>query len=162
MSQENPERRHGSSCRARVSRTVDACTLATRLRPGQQDRTRPDSKTELVLSTNLQYAPNWLVTSVQDAVADIVAAGGTVLVEPHEILVGRLAVVADPFGNALILLDRPSVATPPTQRAALQPWARAHDHPRSCSAAGADRRRDGRPQLLPREGWCLGSGGLDG
>ena len=23
-----------------------------------------------------------------------------------------------------------SVATPPTQRAALQPWARAHDHPR--------------------------------
>jgi hypothetical protein len=90
----------------------------------------PDSKTELVLSTNLQYAPNWLVTSVQDAVADIVAAGGTVLVEPHEILVGRLAVVADPFGNALILLDRPSVATPPTQRAALQPWARAHDHPR--------------------------------
>jgi hypothetical protein len=90
----------------------------------------PDSKTELVLSTNLQYAPNWLVTSVQDAVADIVAAGGTVLVEPHEILVGRLAVVADPFSNALILLDRPSVATPPTQRAALQPWARAHDHPR--------------------------------
>jgi hypothetical protein len=70
----------------------------------------PDSKTELVLSTNLQYAPDWLVTSVQDAVADIVAAGGTVLVEPHEILVGRLAVVADPFGNALILLDRPLVA----------------------------------------------------
>jgi len=72
---------------------------------GQAGLRLPDSKTELVLSTNLQYAPNWLVTSVQDAVADVVAAGGTVLVEPHEIPVGRLAVVADPFGNALILLD---------------------------------------------------------
>ena len=72
---------------------------------GQAGLRLPDSKTELVLSTNLQYAPNWLVTSVQDAVADIVAAGGIVLVEPHEIPVGRLAVVADPFGNTLILLD---------------------------------------------------------
>jgi predicted enzyme related to lactoylglutathione lyase len=72
---------------------------------GQAGLRLPDSKTELVLSTNLQYAPNWLVTSVQDAVADVVAAGGTVLVEPHEIPVGRLAVVADQFGNALILLD---------------------------------------------------------
>jgi predicted enzyme related to lactoylglutathione lyase len=72
---------------------------------GQAGLRLPDSETELVLSTNLQYAPNWLVTSVQDAVADIVAAGGAVLVEPREIPVGRLAVVADPFGNALILLD---------------------------------------------------------
>lgn len=72
---------------------------------GQAGLRLPDSETELVLSTNLQYAPNWLVTSVQDAVADIVAAGGAVLVEPREIPVGRLAVVADPFGNPLILLD---------------------------------------------------------
>jgi len=44
MSQENPERRHGSSCRARVSRTVDACTLATRLR-----RVAPASRPYFVL-----------------------------------------------------------------------------------------------------------------
>jgi predicted enzyme related to lactoylglutathione lyase len=48
---------------------------------------------------------NWLVTSVSDAVAAIVAAGGFLLVEPHAIAVGRLAIVADPFGNSLILLD---------------------------------------------------------
>lgn len=57
------------------------------------------------MSTSLQYAPNWLVASVQDALTDIVAAGGAVLVEPCDIPVGRLAVVTDPFGNALILLD---------------------------------------------------------
>jgi len=72
---------------------------------GQAGLRLPDSRTELVLSTSLQYAPNWLVTSVQDAVADIVAAGGAVAMEPCEIPVGRLAVVTDPFGNALILLD---------------------------------------------------------
>ena len=72
---------------------------------GQAGLRLPDSETELVLSTNLRYAPNWLVTAVQDAVDDFVAAGGEVLVEPCEIPVGRLAVVADPFGNALTLLD---------------------------------------------------------
>jgi hypothetical protein len=34
-----------------------------------------------------------------------VRARGRVLAEPTQIPVGRLAVVADPFGNALILLD---------------------------------------------------------
>jgi predicted enzyme related to lactoylglutathione lyase len=72
---------------------------------GQAGLRLPDSETEIVLSQNLPYAPNWLVTSVSDAVADIAAAGGVVVVEPHEIAVGRLAVVADPFGNSLILLD---------------------------------------------------------
>jgi predicted enzyme related to lactoylglutathione lyase len=72
---------------------------------GQAGLRLPESKTELVLSTSLHYAPNWLVTSVDDAVHDIVRAGGRVLAEPIQIPVGRLAVVADPFGNALILLD---------------------------------------------------------
>lgn len=72
---------------------------------GQAGLRLPDSETEVVLSCDLPYAPNWLVTSVPDAVGDIVAAGGTTLVEPHGIPVGRLAIVADPFGNALILLD---------------------------------------------------------
>jgi catechol 2,3-dioxygenase-like lactoylglutathione lyase family enzyme len=72
---------------------------------GQAALRLPGSDTELVLSVDLAYVPNWLVTSVEGAVADIVAAGGAVLAEPHDIPVGRLAVVADPFGNALVLLD---------------------------------------------------------
>lgn len=72
---------------------------------GQAGLRLPESRTELVLSTGLDYAPNWLVTSVDDAVGRVVTAGGPVLVEPRQIPVGRLAVVADPFGNALILLD---------------------------------------------------------
>jgi hypothetical protein len=35
----------------------------------------------------------------------VVTAGGTVLTEPVQMPVGRLAVVTDAFGNALILLD---------------------------------------------------------
>jgi predicted enzyme related to lactoylglutathione lyase len=60
---------------------------------------------ELVLSTNLEYAVNWLVRSVSEAVETIVEAGGKVIIEPTQIPVGRLAVVNDPFGNALVLLD---------------------------------------------------------
>ncbi len=37
----------------------------------------------------------------------IEAAGGRVLSPPREILVGRVAVVADPFGNVLVLVDLP-------------------------------------------------------
>ena len=72
---------------------------------GQAGLGLPESRTELVLSTGLDYAPNWLVTAVDEAVSTIVAAGGRVLSEPIPIPVGRLAVVNDPFGNTLILLD---------------------------------------------------------
>jgi predicted enzyme related to lactoylglutathione lyase len=72
---------------------------------GQAGLRLPESRTELVLSTSLEYVPNWLVTSVDDAVEIVVTAGGTVLTEPIQIPVGRLAVVSDPFGNALVLLD---------------------------------------------------------
>jgi predicted enzyme related to lactoylglutathione lyase len=34
-----------------------------------------------------------------------VANGGKVLVEPMDIPIGRLAIVEDPFGNRLVLLD---------------------------------------------------------
>lgn len=66
---------------------------------GQAGLRLPAGETELVLNTSLQYAPNWLVTSVQDAVAAMVAAGRAVLLEPGEIPVGRLAVVADPWAT---------------------------------------------------------------
>jgi len=72
---------------------------------GQAGLRLPGSDTELVLTTEQSYAPNWLVTSVPEAVERVLAAGGTLLVEEAPIPVGRLAVVADPFGNALVLVD---------------------------------------------------------
>jgi predicted enzyme related to lactoylglutathione lyase len=61
--------------------------------------------TELVLTTSLPYAPTWLVASADDAAQVVVAAGGRLVSGPSEIPVGRLAVVADPFGNELVLVD---------------------------------------------------------
>ena len=72
---------------------------------GQAALRLPESGTELVLSTGLSYAPTWLVASVEQALETFLAAGGRVLTEPAHIAVGRVAVVADPFGNALVLLD---------------------------------------------------------
>ena len=65
----------------------------------------PDARTEIVLTTRFGYEPNWLVASVPEAVARFEAAGATVIAEPTEIPVGRVAVVLDPFGNALVLVD---------------------------------------------------------
>ena len=72
---------------------------------GQAGLALPDSDTELVLTTELEYAPSWLVASADEAAAGITAAGGRVVTEPFDIPVGRAAVVADPFGNRLVLLD---------------------------------------------------------
>ena len=72
---------------------------------GQVGLRLPESEAELVLSTNLGYAVNWLVRSVPEAVETIVEAGGKVILGPKRIPVGKLAVVNDPFGNALVLLD---------------------------------------------------------
>ena len=72
---------------------------------GQAALALPESDTELVLTTEHGYEPNWLVDSVDDAVEQLVAAGGTVAVEPFDIPVGRVAVVFDPFRNALVLVD---------------------------------------------------------
>jgi predicted enzyme related to lactoylglutathione lyase len=46
-----------------------------------------------------------LVESVPAAVELFVAAGGRVIGGPFEIQVGLCAVVKDPFGNVLVLLD---------------------------------------------------------
>lgn len=45
------------------------------------------------------------MASADEAARAIQAAGGQVLSGPFDIPVGRVAVVADPFGNALVLLD---------------------------------------------------------
>jgi predicted enzyme related to lactoylglutathione lyase len=72
---------------------------------GQAGLALPDGDTELVLTTRQRYEPNWLVESADAAARELAAAGGRVLAEPADIPVGRLAVVADPFGNPLVLLD---------------------------------------------------------
>ena len=61
--------------------------------------------TELVLSTRAPYAPTWLVSSVHDAVAAVVEAGGRRISGPSDIPVGRLAIGEDVFGNQLVVLD---------------------------------------------------------
>lgn len=72
---------------------------------GQAGLALPDGDSELVLTTEQGSEPNWLVESVDEAVETFRSNGGQVIVEPHPIPVGRLAVVLDPFGNALVLLD---------------------------------------------------------
>ena len=72
---------------------------------GQAGLVLPDSTTEIVLTTEVEYAPTWLVTSADEAVDRMTAAGGRVVDAARDIPVGRLAVVADPFENRLVLLD---------------------------------------------------------
>jgi predicted enzyme related to lactoylglutathione lyase len=65
----------------------------------------PESSTEIVLTTRHNYEPNWLVDSADGAAESVEAAGGRVLCPAVDIPVGRLAVVEDPFGNVLVLID---------------------------------------------------------
>jgi lactoylglutathione lyase len=55
--------------------------------------TRPEAETDL------------LVDDVRVAVTRWTSAGGMVEVPPFDIAVGRCAVVRDPFGNRLVILD---------------------------------------------------------
>ncbi|MFI6680862.1 VOC family protein [Kribbella sp. NPDC050470] len=72
---------------------------------GQAGLRLPDSETEIVLATGLDYAPSWLVTSADEAAEQLVGRGGRLVQAPFDIPVGRCAVVADPFGNPLVVLD---------------------------------------------------------
>jgi lactoylglutathione lyase len=66
----------------------------------------PDTDTEIVLYTEEHGQEIDLkVESVEAATARFVEAGGTVLVPPFDIQIGRCVVVADPWGNRLVLLD---------------------------------------------------------
>jgi len=64
-----------------------------------------DAETELVLALEVGPETDLLVESVEDAVARMVEAGGTLVAGPDEIAVGKVAVVTDPFGNRLTLVD---------------------------------------------------------
>jgi hypothetical protein len=72
---------------------------------GQAGLALPESDTEIVLSTVQRHEENWLVRSADDAAHAVERAGGSMIVGPHDIPVGRLVVVADPFDNVLVLLD---------------------------------------------------------
>ena len=72
---------------------------------GQAAVTLREGDTEIVLTTAHGYEPNWLVDSADDAAAAVAAGGGRIISPPADIPVGRVAVVADPFGNVLVLVD---------------------------------------------------------
>ncbi|MGH9211308.1 MAG: VOC family protein [Acidimicrobiales bacterium] len=72
---------------------------------GQAGLQLPDGDTEIVLTTEQGYEPNWLVESADDAARSILNGGGRILAAPFDIPVGRVAVVADPFDNVLVLVD---------------------------------------------------------
>jgi predicted enzyme related to lactoylglutathione lyase len=66
----------------------------------------PDSDAEIVLQTERRELEiDFTVEAVEQAVADFEAAGGKIVVPPFEIQIGKAAVVADPWGNAFVLLD---------------------------------------------------------
>ena len=67
----------------------------------------PETDAELVLHTEPTRPPaaELLVAAVPEAIARFEAAGGVLAFGPFEIPIGRCAVVTDPFGNHLVLLD---------------------------------------------------------
>ena len=72
---------------------------------GQAGLRMPESDTEIVLSLRESYEPDWLVRSVTEAAEAVVRAGGRIVSGPFDIPVGSVVVVADPFGNVLVLVD---------------------------------------------------------
>jgi lactoylglutathione lyase len=66
----------------------------------------PDSNAEIVIQTERpDLETNITVASADAAAVSIAEAGGRVVVPPFDIQIGRCTVVADPWGNRLVLLD---------------------------------------------------------
>jgi predicted enzyme related to lactoylglutathione lyase len=66
----------------------------------------PESDAEIVIQTEDQRQEvDFLVESADRAVQFIEQAGGRVIVPPFDIQIGRCAVVEDPWGNPLVVLD---------------------------------------------------------
>ena len=72
---------------------------------GQAGLRMPETDAEIVLTLGQAYEPNWLVTSAPAAARAVADAGGRILSGPFDIPVGSVVVVADPFGNVLVLVD---------------------------------------------------------
>jgi predicted enzyme related to lactoylglutathione lyase len=66
----------------------------------------PDSDAELVIQTeDAGTETDITVSSAEAAAQRIIDAGGKILKQPFDIQNGRYVVVADPWGNRLVLLD---------------------------------------------------------
>ena len=66
----------------------------------------PDGKAEMVLHTeDRPPGVDLLVESVADAISRFTAAGGRLKYGPIDIPVGVFAIVSDPWGNSLNILD---------------------------------------------------------
>jgi predicted enzyme related to lactoylglutathione lyase len=66
----------------------------------------PETDAEIVLHTMDDIpAVHYLVDDVDVAVEGYVAAGASVRVAPFDIPIGRCAVLADPYGNPVCVLD---------------------------------------------------------
>ena len=66
----------------------------------------PETDAELVIQTEEQRQEvDFLVDSADEVARFIEQAGGTVIVPPFDIQIGRCVVVEDPWGNPLVLLD---------------------------------------------------------
>ena len=66
----------------------------------------PDDTTEIVLHCEPRETEIDLkVDNADDAVSRIEEAGGKVVVSPFDIQIGRCAVIHDPWGNELVILD---------------------------------------------------------
>ena len=79
---------------ALIWRTEDSCGLAL-----------AGSDTELVISTRVGPETDLLVESAEAAARRFEAGGGHIVAGPEDIRIGTVVVVADPFGNRLVLLD---------------------------------------------------------
>ena len=66
----------------------------------------PESDAEIVLQTERPgLETDFLVDSADEAAQRFVDVGGSLVAGPFDIQIGRCAVVADPWGNVLVLLD---------------------------------------------------------
>jgi|SRR3990172_8889297 len=66
----------------------------------------PETDAEIVIqSERPRLEANLKVNSADEAARRFVDAGGKLVAGPFDIQIGRCVVVADPFGNPLVLLD---------------------------------------------------------
>lgn len=76
---------------------------------GQAGLLFPESDAEIVLHTDPnipgQVEVHYLVTDVVAAVQKYTDQGCTILAEPFDVRMGKCAVIRDPFGTRLCLLD---------------------------------------------------------
>jgi predicted enzyme related to lactoylglutathione lyase len=66
----------------------------------------PESGTEVVLHTmDIEVSVHYLVDDVDAVVPEYVAQGCVLRQAPFDIVIGRCAVLGDPFGNDIAILD---------------------------------------------------------